>query len=237
MSVETKIFLFAFLSGITVFLGGLLGRLFNARMPEGFAKHGIIHTSIAFGGGIILSAVALVLVPRGLDELSLIPFILSFLGGALVFYWIDGHLAAQQGRSAQLMAMLMDFIPESIALGAVFSTDPSTGMLLALFIGVQNLPEAFNSYSDLLKGGFTASTILIIFFFISFSGVAGAFIGFYELSGYPALTAHLMTFASGGILYLIFQDIAPQGRMDRSGLPALGATLGFVIGVIGEKLL
>ncbi len=46
-----------------------------------------------------------------------------------------------------------------------------------------------------------------------------------------------MTFASGGILYLIFQDIAPNVALKKTWLPALGANLGFLIGIIGEKLI
>ena len=46
-----------------------------------------------------------------------------------------------------------------------------------------------------------------------------------------------MVFASGGILYLIFQDIAPNVSQKKSWLPALGANLGFLVGMIGEKLI
>lgn len=46
-----------------------------------------------------------------------------------------------------------------------------------------------------------------------------------------------MTAASGGILYLVFQDIAPQARMRKHWLPALGAILGFAIGMLGKKLI
>ena len=46
-----------------------------------------------------------------------------------------------------------------------------------------------------------------------------------------------MVFASGGILYLIFQDIAPNVKLKRAWIPALVANLGFLIGIIGEKLI
>jgi ZIP family zinc transporter len=46
-----------------------------------------------------------------------------------------------------------------------------------------------------------------------------------------------MLVAGGGILYLVFQDIAPQVRLKRHWAPALGATLGFIVGMVGEKLL
>ena len=76
---------------------------------------------MAFGSGIILSALALVLVPKGMEELALLPIIFSFLFGAILFMIIDQYLAKKGGQTATLLAMLMDFIPESIALGAVFA--------------------------------------------------------------------------------------------------------------------
>jgi zinc transporter, ZIP family len=57
----------------------------------------------------------------------------------------------------------MDFIPESIALGAVFATDTSMALLLAIFIGLQNLPEAFNSFRDMVKSGFTVKKHCLYF--------------------------------------------------------------------------
>ena len=46
----------------------------------------------------------------------------------------------------------------------------------------------------------------------------------------------IMLFASGGILYLIFQDIAPQSRLDRHWGPPLGAVLGFCITLFSHYL-
>lgn len=45
-----------------------------------------------------------------------------------------------------------------------------------------------------------------------------------------------MLFASGGILYLIFQDIAPQARLERHWAPTLGAVLGFCFAMLAEML-
>jgi ZIP family zinc transporter len=138
---------------------------------------------------------------------------------------------------ASLLAMMMDFVPESIALGAVFAIEPSMAYLLAVFIGLQNLPEAFNSFRDLTQSGFTVKITLIIFFFLSFLGIIGALTGHFLLSKHQDLTAHLMTFASGGILYLLIQDIIPESKLENNYLTSFGATLGFLLGIIGEKII
>ncbi len=41
--------------------------------------------------------------------------------------------------------MMLDFIPKAIALGAIFATDSKTGILLAIFISKQYLPEFFGN--------------------------------------------------------------------------------------------
>ncbi|MHA7128115.1 ZIP family metal transporter [Algoriphagus namhaensis] len=232
-----NLILFSGFAGSTVFIGGLLANYFNHHIKETPLKYEIIHTMMSFGSGIILSALALVLIPKGMETLDVLPMAMSFLAGALLFMFIDKYLATKGGQTSTLLAMMMDFVPESIALGAVFAIEPSMATLLAIFIGLQNLPEAFNSFRDLVQSGFTVQKTLAIFFALSFFGVAGALIGHFILSDFPFVTAHLMTFASGGILYLLIQDIIPESKLERNYLTSLGATLGFLVGIVGEKLI
>lgn len=232
-----SIVLMSLLAGITVFFGGVLAYYFDAHFEDTPSKYQFIHTLMSFGAGIILSAVALVLIPKGMEELELLPMAFSFVIGAVLFMFIDRYLGKKGGKTATLLAMLMDFIPESIALGAVYAIETNMATLLALFIGLQNLPEAFNSFRDLTKSGFSARKTLFLFFILSFFGIVAALIGHFVLSEYPDLTAHLMTFASGGILYLLFQDIIPESKLQNNYHTSLGATLGFLVGIIGEKVI
>lgn len=232
----TELILFSGFAGITVFIGGILAYLFNQHIKECSIKYETIHFLMSFGAGIILSALALVLIPKGMEELSLLPISLSFLVGAISFMFLDIYLAKKGGQTATLLAMMMDFVPESIALGAVFAIHPNMATLLAIFIGLQNLPEAFNAFRDLSISGFKTKKILVIFFFLSFTGIIAALIGHFILSDYTKLTAHLMVFASGGILYLLIQDIIPESKMDKKYITSLGAIIGFLVGIIGEKV-
>lgn len=232
-----QLLLFSGFAGVTVLIGGALAHSFNHHVKESPVKYEITHTMMSFGAGIILSALALVLIPKGVEVLELFPLCISFLGGAVIFLFVDQKLSKRGGQTATLLAMLMDFIPESIALGAVFGADPQLATLLAVFIGLQNLPEAFNSYRDLVQSGFSTLKTLSIFAVLSFFGIAGALIGKFFLSDSPTLTAHLMTFAGGGILYLLIQDIIPKSKLENNYLVSLGAALGFLVGLIGEKIL
>ncbi|MCP4178321.1 MAG: divalent cation transporter [bacterium] len=232
-----KIISYSFFSGITVFLGGLLSKSFERHVKTGIIKEQVIHTSVAFGGGIIIAAVAFVLVPTAMDELSLLPIVLVFLAGAISFFFLDRYIEKKGGAVSQLLAMLMDFVPEAIALGALFATNHKLGLLLAIFIGLQNLPEAFNSYIDLRNTGYSAKKCLVILFILSFTGILAAVSGDLLLRNMPKVTDSMMLFSSGGILYLIFQDIAPMSKIEKSWFPALGVNFGFLVGLVGQKIL
>ncbi len=232
-----NLILYSAFAGVTVFIGGVLANYFNHHIKESSVKYEIIHTLMSFGSGIMLSALALVLIPEGMEQLDLLPIVFSFLFGAILFMMINQYLSNKGGKSATLLAMLMDFIPESIALGAVFAIEPNMALLLAVFIGLQNLPEAFNSFRDLVQSGFSVRKTLILFFFLSFFGIVGALIGHYVLRDYPDLTAHLMIFASGGILYLLIQNIIPESKLEKSYLTSLGAIFGFLVGIVGDKII
>ncbi|MCA9081672.1 MAG: divalent cation transporter, partial [Planctomycetaceae bacterium] len=60
--------------------------------------------------------------------------------------------------------------------------------------------------------------------------------GYFFLAQTPALVGAIMVFAAGGILYIIFGDIAPQAKLERAWLPPMGALLGFLVGLIGQML-
>ncbi len=230
----TTVGLYAFASGITILIGGILSRLDH--FPDSENKKLILHAIIAFGGGVLIAAVAFVLVPRGIESLS-IPYIaVFFLSGAYVFFILSRKLNQSGSSVSQLLAMMMDFIPEAIALGAVFAHDKDLGLLLAIFIGLQNLPEGFNSFKELVNNGFSPNKSLLILLPLSLIGVLAACLGFIFLHNQPTTIAALMLFAGGGIIYLTFQDIAPMSRMKTYGSPALGASLGFFVGMLGQVL-
>ncbi len=235
MSDIIQVVLYSLASGVAVLLGGFLARL--KLLPDSPLGREISHGVIAFGGGVLVAAVAFVLAPRGIELLSLAVLIPVFLLGVVSFLLLDRLIARRGGRAAQLMAMMMDFIPEAIALGAIFSTDRKTGLLLALLIGLQNLPEAYNSFGDLRRSGFSPNKALVVLIPFSLAGVAAAVAGYSFLSGHQEVVACLMVFSAGAILYIVFQDIAPMAKVRNHWTPATGAALGFLLGMIGEKIL
>ncbi len=236
MSAFTEMLIFTTIAGLCIPLGSFIARIENFR--PNWLEHELRHSVIAFGGGVLVSAVALVLVPEG-DALmpSPVASCLVFLAGGLVFFLVERRMGLSQRETPQVSAMLLDYVPESLALGGMFATGANSAPMLALLIGLQNLPEGFNSYREIrqVTERRPLLTLLLILAMVPLGPLCGA-IGMWFLSDHDLLLGGIMLFAAGGILYLIFQDIAPQSRLERHWGPATGAVLGFGIGLLGQQL-
>ena len=193
------------------------------------------HSGIAFGGGALLSAIALVLIPEGSQGMETWFVVFCFSSGAVAFMALDIFLDRSTGPASQLVAMLADFITEALALGATFASGSRSGLLLALIMALQTLPEGFNAFRELhSSAGLTARKIILSFGLLALLGPVAGFAGLFWLAGFPVLISGIMLFSAGGILYLIFQDIAPQAKLKRHWAPPLGANAGFLLGLLGH---
>lgn len=234
MSQLTIIIIASWLAGFAAFGGGVIAWATDGANTD--TKREVTHGIIAFGGGILIAAVAFALLPKAMVALSPVGLGATFCAGGLFFCVLDAHLSRSGNTKAQFLAMLMDFLPEALALGAVFGQDHRLGVLLAAFIGAQNLPEGFNAFREMTHVGIRSRVALMTLLAVSLLGPVAASTGYFFLQNQAKVTASIMTFAGGGIMYLIFQDIAPQSKIRKHWIPALGAVLGFAVGMIGKQL-
>ena len=157
--------------------------------------------------------------------------------GGICFFILERFLGLRRREKPQFTAMLLDYVPESLALGGAFAIGAQSAPLLALLIGLQNIPEGFNAYRELRSSLQSSRRNIIIFMFLLVPiGPIIAIIGWVYFKENTLLLGATMLFAAGGILYLIFQDIAPQSHMRRHWAPPLGAVLGFSIGLLSSNV-
>lgn len=224
-------------AGCCIVIGGTAAMIERVR-PQ-WLEHELRHSIIAFGGGILISAVALVLVPEGSRLIPSAPAASAILMlGGLVFFVVERSLGLRRRETPQFVAMLLDYIPESLALGGMFAIGAPSAPVLALLIGLQNLPEGFNAYRELNSLPHVKSaTILIVMIVLIPLGPLVGTLGWFYAADHELFLGGVMLFSAGGILYLLFQDVAPQSHLDRRWAPALGAVLGFGIGLLGQLLI
>ena len=223
------------LAGFAAFTGAFLG-WFDSLKKDWLtchSKHGIM----AFGGGALLAAVALVLVPKGMADTPLFLTVISFLAGAVFFMAVNRFLIARGTPFCQFMAMMLDFVPEAIVLGALVAQHYAEAVFLAVLIAAQNLPEGFNAFREMTNGkeGLKSRRSLLLMGLASASGVVWGLTGYLFFSPTDLALKLLMMFCAGGIFYLVFHDIAPVAR-EKRWLPSLGSALGFLLGIVGHGL-
>jgi ZIP family zinc transporter len=227
----------AALAGLSIPAGAALALWRTDLLPD-WAANEARHGVIAFGAGALLAAVALVLVPEGSDRLASGPALAWFATGAALFAAIDHALSRHGGQGAQFLAMMMDYLPEAMALGALIIGDYEAALLVAGLIALQNLPEGFNAMRELdATHRFSTRRLMLLFALMVPLGPLAALAGLMLPPEAGAVVGAVMMLSAGGILYLMFQDIAPQVRLENTWLPPLGAVLGFLVGLAGDLLI
>lgn len=206
-----------------------IGRFCRKREIDSFVAY--------FGGGALLAAIALVLVPDGVNNSTFHGAILSFLAGGLVFWRLSAWMRRRGGSAANFMGMLLDYVPEAIVLGAAVAQQNPVALLLAALIALQNMPEGFASYQEMKKAGMGTRRRWLLLASAPLAGPLSAWFGYSCVDMGSAFMAGLMLFCSGGILYLIFQSIAPGAHLAHRDFPAIGAVTGFLLGMAGTMLI
>lgn len=228
-----QIVVLTLVAGLAMPIGASIAAI--ERIAPRWLESEVRHSIVAFGGGALLAAVALVLVPEGIRQLTPVWIVVCFAGGGITFMFLDIRLSSNVNPSSQLVAMLTDFVPEALALGATFVVAKKAGLLLAGIIALQNLPEGFNAHRELVSSSpFRTSRVVIAFALLALLGPFAGLVGYFLLADHPQVVSGMMLFAAGGMLYLIFQDIAPKAKLKKHWAPPLGAVAGFLIGVMGK---
>lgn len=177
---------YATLAGAAIPLGALLARV--EHIGPAWLEEELRHGIMAFGGGALLAAIALVLVPEGSRHLPLWAVLSAFGAGGVAFFLADRLIERRGGAGAQLMAMLLDFVPESMAMGAMFAADEPVGVLLAILIALQNFPEGFNAYREVVAAGrMVPGRALKAFCLLVLLGPLATWVGFAALRDLPEL--------------------------------------------------
>jgi len=111
-------------------------------------------------------------------------------------------------------------------------------LFLTAVIVAQNLPEGFNAYREIRHShaGFLKKHVLQIMSGCIVVGPVSALAGYSLFTLDNMILGSVMTFCAGGILYLVFEDIAPDAHRTGDWRPALGAVIGFSVALVGYGL-
>jgi ZIP family zinc transporter len=208
----------------------------------------IVASVMAFGAGVLISALAFDLVDEAETKGGLTATVLGFLVGAVAYLLANVVLArrgarhrkrsgdqqpseVEQGGSGSAIAIgaLLDGIPESVVLGLSLLGGNGIGIPVLAAILISNLPEGLSSAAGMKRNGRPARYVFGVWIGVAVaSGLAGL-LGCLLLQGASAeLVAAITALAAGAILTMVADTMIPEA-FERTHLYAgLIATLGFL---------
>jgi ZIP family zinc transporter len=200
---------------------------------------------LAFGAGVLISAVAYELVGEAFDTskgaggvaLGLFAGCAAFSIGDALIDRMGGEMRKRSGGEqaggsglAIVLGIVLDGVPESIVigLGLLAGQGVSAAVLAAVFLS--NLPEAIAATTGLSKAGWAQSRILGLWVLVT------AVAGLASLAGYALLEnasanaiAFVLAFAGGAVLTMLADTMMPEAFEYGGKLVGVFTTIGFAI--------
>ena len=220
-------------AGGALVVGAAIG--YWGRLPQA-----IIAGVMAFGGGVLISALSFGLMEEAYHQGGLVPTTVGFFAGAIVYSVVNAMLgrrgakhrkrssrppqrdAADGGSSAIAAGALLDGIPESIAIGLTMVVTGGADVVTVAAIAMSNLAEGLSSTAGMKAAGRRASFIFGIWIAIALLCGAGAVAGFSAFGRAPShVQAGTTALAAGAILAMLAETMMPEafeGTHDWAGV-------------------
>ncbi len=149
-----------FVGGFALVVGAGLGLIW--RIPPR-----VVGIVMAFGAGVLISAVAFELVEESFDASGALPVVAGLVAGALTFYVGDlildkrgakhrkrsGGQQASGAAGAIVLGAMLDGIPESVAIGASLLGGGGVGVAVVAAVFLSNVPESLSQPPDCARPG------------------------------------------------------------------------------------
>jgi ZIP family zinc transporter len=219
----------------------LFGGLIDLWRPPTERALGLI---MAFGAGVLISAVAydLVLEAHSVSGGAGIP--LGIAAGALTFFVGDRMIERAGGGmrkdvrrpvqvgtpKAEVLGIVLDGVPESMVLGLTVLAGEGVSVALVAAVFLSNVPEAMAATNGLRASGTRIAKIMGLWMLIAaLSGIA-ALVGYGLLGGAsPPAVAFVLAFAAGAVITMLADTMMPEAFEHGGPVAGLVTTLGFVV--------
>ena len=235
----------------------IVGALLVWKFPA-LKKPTVVGVLMAFGAGAVISAVATDLVAVSYDEAGELPTALGIAIGCLVYFLIirllerkgveeqpaelmdgsethiaphsESHGATRKEARNLTVGMVIDGVPESIAVGLTLHTAAmgvSAALVGSIFIAA--IPEAIGIAAAMLAGGIAIGAVLLRFSAIVIIGAVFAAIGYTLMSGASdSAQAFIQSIAAGALLVVVIDEMIPIAVRSIKGWAGIVGVGGFV---------
>ncbi len=234
--MNNNLFLIVFLIFIGQTLGSIIGLIKKPRKS-------ILHGSLAFAASVMLSISFFQLMPESIKMSSIYFATAFFIFGTVIFWIIDKILphinpelmkkekpSIKKSIAMLVIGMALHNLPEGLAIGAGFARSSMLGIIIALGIAAQDLPEniavivpVYGLTKNRLKSFIiTAGTVLFEVF--------GFILGYCLLKNTTlGLIAASLALAAGFMSYISIEELIPSAQIKK--YPRI-CILSFIFGIV-----
>jgi ZIP family zinc transporter len=236
-------------AGSALLVGAAAG--FFTRIPRR-----IIAAIVAFGGGVLISALSFDLMDEAYKRGGFDSTAIGFLSGAAIYTIANWYLCRQgakhrkrsgsqqpseeeNGGSGLAIAVgaLLNGIPESIAIGVSMIRGGVVSWVAVVAIFISNIPEGLSSSAGMKKAGRSARYVFGVWAGIAVISGLAAFAGYSIFSRFSSeVIAATTAVAAGGILAMLVDTMIPEAFEEAHNFAGLITVLGFLLAFILTKL-
>ncbi|WP_209329351.1 ZIP family metal transporter [Lunatimonas salinarum] len=208
----------ALLSALAVGLVSLVGLVYQL-VNRTFVNQALPWL-LALTAGMLLGNVFFHLLPEASHEsLEPYPVVLGFLGGALVFWMLDGlfhrrhrEVGNPHGSLGYLTLVgdgFHNFI-DGLVIGTSYLIHVELGMATTLAVLLHELPQELGESGTLVYSGFTPKKVVRLNMLVSLTAVLGVLVSFGMQHWLLISPALLLAFTAGGFLYVALGRLLPE---------------------------
>jgi ZIP family zinc transporter len=236
----------AFLWGVVAGASLVLGGVIALRVSLSQRLLGLI---MAFGAGVLISAVAYELVDEALTTSAGDGGVgLGLLAGSAVFFGAEVMIdrlstrrntststsandtrAAETGRAVTL-GIILDGIPESLVLGLTVLETGTVSVALLVAVFIANIPEAIAATTAFARAGRHPTRIIRFWILVGIGFGVTSLAGYVVLdSASPRTVAIVLAFAGGAVLTMLANTMMPEALHHGGKLAGFVTTVGFAL--------
>lgn len=213
----------------------------------------VVATVMAFGAGVLLSAVSFELMAEAYAQGGSAPTIGGTLAGAAAFtcgnVWLarrgarhrkrSGHHAVevqpserQQSGSGLALALgaLLDGVPESAVIGVSLLDGGAVSLVTVAAVFISNVPEGLSSAAGMKRAGRGPAYVFGLWGAIAAASAVSAVVGYTVVGGFsPAVVAAVTAVAAGAVLAMVADTMIPEAFQETRLAIGLITVVGFLV--------